>query len=98
MNMPQTTLPPRQPQDLLARTLSMLLFAVVFWILGWTLAVTAVVQLLLRLLNGRPQAELARFGASLGAYAQQVIAYLTFASEAAPWPFAAWPTVPGEHT
>ena len=96
MNLPQSTPTPGAPQDLLARMLTMLLFAVVFWILGWTLAVTAIVQLILRLLNGRPQAELARFGASLAAYARQVIEYLTFAGELVPWPFADWPSQPDD--
>jgi len=45
----------------------------------------------LRLLSGRPNAELSRFGAALGAYARQVIEFLTFVTETVPYPFAPWP-------
>ena len=70
MNVPQTTTPATAP-EIGMRILYMLLFAVVFWILCWTLAVATLVQLVLRLLSGRPNAELSRFGAALGAYARQ---------------------------
>ena len=35
--------------------------------------------------------DLTRFGASLGRYARQIIEFLTFVTELAPYPFAAWP-------
>ena len=93
MNVPQTTTP-AAPSDLGIRILYMVLFAVVFWILCWTLAVTAIVQLVLRLLNGKPNTEITRFGAGLGAYARQVIEFLTFVTETAPYPFSNWPAQP----
>jgi len=89
MSVPQPV-PPNGP-DLGLRVLYMVLFAVIFWILVWVLAVSAVVQLVLRLVNGRPQPELARFGAGLGRYAREVIEFLTFATEAVPYPFSPWP-------
>jgi hypothetical protein len=89
MNVPQTTTP--AATELAIRILYMVLFAVVFWILCWTLAVTAIVQIVLRLLNGRPNAEITRFGAGLGAYARQVIEFLTFVTETLPYPFSNWP-------
>jgi len=73
------------------RVLYMIVFAVVFWILAWTLAVTAVLQLVLTLLSARPQPELVRFGRGLAQYARQIIEFLTFATDAAPFPFAPWP-------
>lgn len=79
--------------DIGIRVLYMILFAVVFWLLCWALVVTAVGQLILRLATGQPAAELTRFGAGLGAYARQVIEFLTFASDVVPWPFAPWPPV-----
>lgn len=74
-----------------ARVFHMLVFAVAFWILCWVLAATAIVQLLLRLTTGAPAADLQRFGAALGRYAAQVVAFLTFASEQLPFPFGSWP-------
>ncbi len=90
MNVPQPVAPPGSP-DLGMRVIYMLLFAIAFWLLGWTLLATAIVQLAVRVLNGRPNAELVRFGGSLARYARQVIEYLTFVTEVAPFPFTAWP-------
>jgi hypothetical protein len=89
MNFPQPSTP--TAPEIGIRILYMLLFAVVFWILGWTLAVTAIVQLVLRLLNGGPNAEVTRFGAALARYARQVIEFLTFVTETLPYPFTEWP-------
>ena len=90
MNVPQPVTPPALP-DLGIRVVYMLLFAVVFWTLCWILLATTVVQLIVRLLNGRANPDLTRFGASLARYARQVIEFLTFVTELAPFPFAAWP-------
>jgi len=89
MNIPQPVGPPAP--DLGIRVIYMLLFAVIFWVLCWVLGAATVAQLLVRLLNGRPNADLARFGASLARYARQIIEFLTFVTEIAPYPFAAWP-------
>ena len=72
------------------RVLYTVVFAVAFWILAWVLLVTAALQLALRLVNGKAHADLARFGAGLARYARQVIEYLTFASDDAPFPFREW--------
>jgi hypothetical protein len=90
MNVPPPVNSPASP-DLGIRVIYMLLFAVVFWALCWILAATTVVQLIVRLLNGRPNPDLTRFGASLARYARQVIEFLTFVTELAPYPFTAWP-------
>jgi hypothetical protein len=90
MNVPQTVTPPTG-SDMGLRVLYMLVFAVVFWLLCWTLAVVTLVQLILRLVNGRPHAEVARFGAALARYSQQIIEFLTFVTESLPYPFTPWP-------
>ena len=77
------------------RVLYMIVFAFVFWILCWTLAVTAVLQLILTLLAGRPNGDLVRFGAGLGAYSRQIIEFLTFMSDRIPFPFSEWPNPTG---
>lgn len=81
------------PEALWLRVLYMIIFGIAFWILGWTLTVTTILQLLVRLLNGRPSVELQKFGAGLGLFASQVIEYLTFRSDKLPFPFSAWPNV-----
>jgi hypothetical protein len=90
MNMPQPA-PPSTTSDIAIRVLYMLLFGVVFWLVGWVLAVTAIVQLFMRLLNGRPGLEVTRFGAALARYAREIIEFLTFVTEVLPYPFSAWP-------
>jgi hypothetical protein len=73
------------------RIVYMLVLAIAFWILMWLVALATGAQLLLRLIGGKPHADLTRFGASLGAYTRQVIEYLTFATETTPFPFGEWP-------
>jgi hypothetical protein len=77
--------------DVGARILYMLLFAVVFWIICWVLGVTAIAQLLIRLLSGRANAELARFGGSLARYTMQIVEYLTFVTDRVPYPVGEFP-------
>lgn len=77
--------------DIGARILYMLLFAVAFWIVCWVLAATAIGQLLIRLLSGHVNAELAAFGARLARYTQHLVEYLTFASERVPYPVGEFP-------
>jgi hypothetical protein len=92
--MAETNPPATQPSALSGvgeRVLFTVVFAIAFWIVGWVLAVTAIVQLLLRLLSGKAHPDLARFGAGLARYARQMIEYLTFASDEAPFPFRDWP-------
>ena len=89
MSVPQP-MTPQQASDLALRVLYMILFALVFWILSWTLAVVALLQLVLRLVNGHPHAEVARFGSGLARYDSHIIEYLTFVTETLPYPFTAW--------
>ncbi len=90
MSVPQPTTSPAGP-DLAVRVLYMVLFAIVFWLLTWTLAVVAILQLVLRLVNGRPHPELRRFGSGLARYARELIEFLTFVTETLPYPFSPWP-------
>ena len=85
-------LPPPSPpaSTLMQRVLYMIVFAVVFWILCWVVGLTAVVQLALRLLSGKPNDDLTRFGAGVARYTRQVVEYLVFVSDAPPFPFRDW--------
>jgi hypothetical protein len=76
------------------RILYLLVFALIFWVLCSVLAATVLVQLLLWLFSNQPSARLVAFGRSLAAYMAQVVGYLTFAAELAPFPFNDWPKVP----
>ena len=89
MSVPQPAGP--ASSDLALRSVYMLLFALVLWALWWMIVVGTVVQFLLRLVNGRANAELARLGAALGRYVRQIVDFLTFASETVPYPLSPWP-------
>ncbi len=60
-----------------------------------TLAVVAF-QFLASLFTGQPNDQLARFGRNLARYLQQIIVYVTFATEEKPFPFTPWPNEPHE--
>jgi hypothetical protein len=60
-----------------------------------TLAVV-VFQFVAGLFAGKPNDQLTRFGRNLARYFQQIIVYMTFATEEKPFPFAPWPDEPHE--
>ena len=56
-------------------------------------------QFLSSLFTGQPNDRLTRFGRNLARYFQQIIVFMTFATEEKPFPFAPWPNEPhGEAT
>jgi Domain of unknown function (DUF4389) len=73
------------------RALYMILFGVAFYLAELVLAAVAVVQFLFALFAGHRLEPLAAFGAQLAVWLGQVVSFLTFASEAKPFPFTAWP-------
>ncbi|SCY55899.1 DUF4389 domain-containing protein [Thiohalorhabdus denitrificans] len=73
------------------RGLYMLLFALIFNLAELVLAAVALFQFAAHLLAGKPNTRLRDFGAKLGAYLQEIAAFLTYASEDRPFPFAPWP-------
>ena len=62
-----------------------------------TFAVVAF-QFLSSLFTGQPNDRLTRFGRNLARYLQQIIVYMTFATEEKPFPFTPWPDEPHEET
>jgi hypothetical protein len=74
------------------RGLLMILMAVAFQICGTLLAVGALVQFVLALFSGTPNAQVIAFGRSLGLYLSQIASFVSFATEETPFPFAAWPS------
>jgi hypothetical protein len=62
-----------------------------------TFAVVAF-QFLSSLFTGQPNDLLTRFGGNLARYLQQIIVYMTFATEEKPFPFMPWPDEPHKET
>lgn len=73
------------------RGLFMLLMAFAFHVCATVLCVVTVVQFVIVLLNGTPNAPLVSFGRGMGSYLRQIVDFLTFATEAMPFPFSEWP-------
>lgn len=73
------------------RGLFMLLMALAFQVSGTVVCFVTVIQFLIMLLNGTPNARLVSFGRSMGRYLQQIVDFLTFAAEEIPFPFNDWP-------
>jgi hypothetical protein len=69
----------------------MVLFVVAFHLAEILAGFVALIQFLWHLCTRRPLPELQNFGDSLARYVRALIAYLTYATEERPFPFAAWP-------
>lgn len=74
------------------RALFMLLMALIYQLSGTLLFIIAVLQFLFALTSEEPNPRLLVFGRSLGRYLQQIADFLTFASDALPFPFSDWPS------
>jgi hypothetical protein len=70
------------------RLVFMLLYAAAFYIGIWIGAAVALIQLAFKLISGKSVPRLAEFGANLGTYLSQIIAFETFGSERRPWPMS----------
>lgn len=79
-------------RNLWMRGLYMLLMSIAYQISGTLVCIVAVVQFVLVLLTGAPNPHLLAFGRSLARYLHQIVDFLTFAAEAMPFPFSAWPS------
>lgn len=82
---------PDTPRNIWMRGLFMLLMGLAFQVSGTVLCIVALIQFVIVLLTGAPNERLVSFGRSLGNYFRQLVQYLTFATEAMPFPFSAWP-------
>ena len=68
-----------------------ILFLIAMEIARVVLAFSAVLQFVLTMINGKPNAFLVNFGRSLSIWLAATAAFLTFATENKPFPFAPWP-------
>jgi len=73
------------------RLVYMIVLAIAFNVAELVTFVVVVFQFLTSLFTGRPNDRLTRFGQNLARYLQQIIVFLTFATEEKPFPFAPWP-------
>jgi hypothetical protein len=82
---------PTNKRNIWVRGLFMLLMAFAFQVSGTVMCIVTVVQFVMMLLNGTPNARMVSFGRSLGRYFQIIVNFLTFATEKIPFPFSDWP-------
>jgi len=89
--MNETSDTPANDRNMWMRGLFMLLLILALHISGTAIFIVAVIQFVMLLLAGKPNARLVTFGRSLGRYLQQIVNFLTFATEEMPFPFSNWP-------
>ena len=74
------------------RAVFMILLAMLYSLAGTVLFVVVVLQFVIVVLGGAPNARLLAFGRSLGSYVQQIVNFQTFNTEVKPFPFSDWPS------
>lgn len=83
---------PTSRRNIWLRGLFMLLMGLALHLSGTLLFFVALFQFILVLLNDTPNDRLAAFGRSLARYFEQIVRYLTFATDEIPFPFSDWPS------
>lgn len=89
--MNENSVTPANKRSIWMRGLLMLLMGFAFQVSGTVICIVTVIQFVMMLLNDMPNARLVSFGRSLGRYLQQIVNFLTFATEETPFPFNDWP-------
>ncbi|CAH1091688.1 DUF4389 domain-containing protein [Candidatus Nitrotoga sp. 1052] len=79
-------------RNIWVRGLYMLLMVLAYQLSGTLMFIVAIFQFLVTLINDTPNTRLLSFGRNLGRYFQQIVYFLTFASEEVPFPFNDWPS------
>lgn len=80
-----------QREALLIRILWMLLYAMAWQLASPLLLAVVLLQVVWRLVRGKPHPGLARLGGGLGGFLAQIARFGCFQSEDKPWPVADWP-------
>lgn len=81
-------------RNLWMRALFMLVMILAYQVSVTLLFILAIIQFLIVLVSDAPNVRLMSFGRSVGTYLKQIVHFLSFATEEAPFPFSDWP--PGE--
>jgi hypothetical protein len=71
-----------------------LLFALIFTVAEVIAWAAALFQFVTLLLTGETNPRLSNLGQRLGTYIYQILLYITFKSDAKPFPFSEWPSGP----
>ena len=79
------------PRKLWLRALKMLLMCIAFQLAAWVLIAVALLQLVFAIFSDAPNPRLQGFGRSVGRYLAQIAVFVSFATEALPFPFSDWP-------
>lgn len=90
---PHHPVPPTAAERL-SRALYMILFAVAHQVIHSIIVVIAIVQFLFDVFSGKSIPGLREFGARLALYNADIIEFLSYKSNAKPWPLAPFP--PGD--
>ena len=83
---------PVNKRNIWVRGFFMLLMGLALHISGTVLFFISLIQFVLMLMNDTPNVRLASFGRSLARYFQQIVNFMTFATEEIAFPFNDWPT------
>jgi hypothetical protein len=76
------------------RILFMLGFSVVLYVAGMVVLVLTLAQVLFSLLTGKDNLNLRSLGSSLSSYLFEILMFLTYNSDARPFPFMPFPSTP----
>lgn len=90
--MKKTTIEPADKPNLLIRALFMVMMGLAYYVAGTVILIVMVIQFVMVLLTDEPNDRLVPLGRSLGSYLQQIVAFLTFATEEKAFPFSDWPS------
>ncbi len=86
------SIPTHPKRNIWLRGVIMLLMGLAYQLTGTMVLIVSVIQFVVTLVNHTPNTQLLKFGRSLGRYLQQIVNFLTFASEEIPFPFTDWPS------
>lgn len=78
-------------ERIILRIIWMLLFFGIWHLAVPLLGIVIILQLIYRLILGRPSNSLVSFGDSLSQYLAQMGRFAVFSTEEKPWPVADWP-------
>ncbi len=81
-----------EKRNIWMRGLLMVLMGLAYHLAGTVLLVTALIQFVFALVSESHNPRLAAFGQSVGRFQGQVASFVSFATEAVPFPFADWPS------
>lgn len=71
-----------------------IIYVAVGWILGHVIVLTAMTQFVVSAVHNEPNPKLKEFGFQVSEFAQQIVSFLTFATDEKPFPFSEWPELP----